>query len=632
MKHILIFSIGPVQSFIAQARKTQDLYGGSRLLSELCLKAIGFAKDESKSKNIDIEVIFPVISEVETTKSIPNRFVGILKNTEGVDIQKLGEDIEEAVQIEFMKIANDTLSKYNIGHINGFKEQIENHLDINWLFYPIEIDYQTDYAEAEKWLGAVKNTRIFKQNSEKGRKCTLDGERNVKFYRLGEGDKAKDVLYSKLFQNEGDVYIITDNSKIPLSMLDTGEGLSAVSFVKRAFEKETEKYVSGFPSTAEITLQNILRIGFSNDEIRKKICTFISLFLDANIEITTFMNCEESIEFLKRLIKNNDNFNWQFFYEENLTKDYLHKQGLTVGNEKLRLIQTTHKEFMSCLKEEQGNKLTFSKYYALLTFDGDNMGKIMSGEFLSDKTELSRFQRFTSELLLEYAKIAENILKDKGETVYAGGDDFLGFINLTHLYEVMQELYAKFQCSVSQPLQTKFKDNIDNDFNFTFSAGITIAHYKTPLSIVLKKAREMEHIAKEKGDRDAFAIAALKHSGESHKTVFKWKNLQNLEYIHKQLQEENFSNTFIKNIQLELRDFESDFAKDKQKDFLQGGLGEKIAKKEIGRLVKRSKIPTADLDKMHENVVTIFEESKNFKNFSEALNIIQFIKRQIKSA
>lgn len=597
-QHILIFSIGPVQSFISQARKTQDLYGGSRLLSHLCLAAIDFAK----SKNI--EIIFPFIDE--TAKSIPNRFVGILKNTEGVDIQKLGEDIEQAVQDEFVKIVNGTLDYYKIGHINGFKEQIENHLDINWLFYPIETNYETDYAEAEKWLGAVKNIRIFKQNPEKGRKCTLDGERNVKIYRLGEGEKAKDLLYSKLFQNEGDVWIVGDNSKIPLSMLGNGEGISAVSFVKRAFEKNETRKEPDFPSTARISLMNSLKKIWNNgDEGIKALVEYQNEFMGTT-------------------------FDEQLFFEENLNKDYFKKNGYASLINKLPQIELRYKLFKEYLRKRQ---LDLQKYYALIVFDGDNMGKLISGEFLNDKTVLPQFQAHTSKLLSEYAKWADNYLDDpKGKTVYAGGDDFLGFVNLTYLYEAIQELYDKFKCSVSQPLKEEFEGNIHEDFEFTFSAGIAIAHYKTPLSIVLKKAREMEHIAKEKGDRDAFAIAVLKHSGESHETVFKWENLQNLKYVHEQLQAENFSNTFIKNIQLELGDFEGNF-KNPKNDFVKIGVGEQIAKKEIKRLIKRSQM-NFDLSEksMQDSVLTVFEKSANFENFVEALNIAQFTKRQIKSA
>ena len=52
-QYLFLFNIGPVQSFISQARKTQDLYAGSRILGELI-----FAASEVAEKN-DAEFIFP---------------------------------------------------------------------------------------------------------------------------------------------------------------------------------------------------------------------------------------------------------------------------------------------------------------------------------------------------------------------------------------------------------------------------------------------------------------------------------------------------------------------------------------------------------------------------------------------
>ena len=51
-KHLFLFTISPVQAFIAQARKAQDLYAGSRLLSDLVRFSIDtFFKKTSLSKD-----------------------------------------------------------------------------------------------------------------------------------------------------------------------------------------------------------------------------------------------------------------------------------------------------------------------------------------------------------------------------------------------------------------------------------------------------------------------------------------------------------------------------------------------------------------------------------------------------
>ena len=589
-QYIFIFSIGPVQSFIAQARKTQDLYGGSRLLSELCQIAMTYA---SSSQGIDI--LFPVQSP--TAKSIPNRFIGLktLHEGENTNLQEIGEELERHIQKEFMTLAKSIFIDFDISMPIGFEEQIKNHLDLNWLFYPIETNYETDYEKAEQWLGSIKNTRIFKQNPEKGRKCNLDGERNVKFYRPSEDEKdINRILEYKLFQKRNEVCIVKDSSRVPLSMLQHGEGLSAVSFIKRAFEKNLERKVADFPSTARIAMMSDL----------------------SNIKNQDAYECFKAM-FGK-------DFDAQLCYEENLTENYLKKNGYKAVLEKIKL------KDLEDLRKKAFEKQKLQKYYALIVFDGDHMGKIMSGTFLKteSKGQLKLFQKRTSELLLNFAGIAESCLKDKGATVYAGGDDFLGFINLTHLYTVMAELRSEFDKEVNQKLNNEFAIHLD-DFNFTFSAGVAIAHYKTPLSIVLKKAREMEHLAKEKGDRNAFALSVIKHSGESHETVFKWDYLQKLETIHLQLLEENYSNTFIKSIHRELSDFQSNF-KNPKSDFVKSGVGRKLALKEIERLVKRSKMSDKAAITMPEIVQDVFKESKTFQNFTEALNITQFTKRQIK--
>ncbi len=594
--HIFILSIGPVQTFIAQARKAQDLFGGSRSLSHLCTKAISYAKDHG------IEIVFPVVNE---QKSIPNRFVGVVTASQE-QLKELGDKIEQHIQNTFLAIAQEIKVEYHIPTINGFDEQIKQHLDIHWIFYPVTTNYETDYAEAEKWFGAAKNIRQFQQLSEGGRKCSLDGERNVKVYRLKENEDKAKVLEVKLFQAVGDVHIIRNNSKtIPLGLLSEGEGLSAVSFVKRAFEFKKQS----FPSTARIALMDTLNRIWKNG--------------DKGVELlVSYKN-----EFLK---KDNPHFDEQLLFDENVSKDYFKYHGYSALTKSIIPIRRRYEDLVRYMSK---NNLPLQKYYALIVFDGDRMGKIISGKYLktTSKHQLKAFQERTSERLAAYAKWAYQYLDNpKGHTIYAGGDDFMGLINLNYLYETMQELYDQFNNQVNQVLQADFIDDLEHDFNFTFSAGVVITHYKTPLSIVLKKAREMEKLAKKDkfkggGGRDAFAISVIKHSGESHATVYKWQYLANVKGINDQLQSENYSTTFIKNIQNELNSLggfrSTSFTKD-------GGIGAAIAEKEIQRLVERARTPNQKKGTMPDNVLDIFQSTEEFDNFAQALNIAQFTKRE----
>lgn len=613
--YLYLFSIGPVQSFISQARKTQDLYAGSLILSELTKTAIA---EVGRDK-----IIFPYakMSDVEwqKVKSMPNRFVAEYTTDDPNGLKAIGENIQSKVEEQWRNIAKGIFNKYKDKPYSIFEKQIENHLDINWLFYPIGDNYAASYQEAESLLNSVKNVRIFNQNAEKGRKCSIDGERNVKFYRLGDDEKNKsNVISNKLFlDNENGVQIFEAYTEsIPLSILAKGEGLSAVSFVKRAYDK------GNFPSTAEIALMNN-KHNITDEKIKSLLAcyeqlfnkenlakTCIKLFSDNQITEANFNPSEQEHW--------NDDFDYQRLYEENITdKDFPNPL-------QRRLVKNVFAKLQPYFKQ---------KYYAILVFDGDKMGEIIGGGFLMDKTILKTFQSRVSELLLAFAQKNAYLKAPEGKTVYAGGDDFLGFVNLDYLFEVIQRLRDSFEKEINQVLKNEFRTSFDKEFDFTFSAGIAIAHYKTPLSIVLKKARDMEKSAKEDAGRNAFGMAVLKHSGESHEACLKWAELHLLIDLWKNLSKKNYSNKFITTLQREFSFFKQDATNETIDFFKNPSYGRQILKSEIGRLVNRAKsseVKAKEADAFTNTVFDIFDNdaNKDFNNFSEILNIVEFMKRK----
>ena len=226
-----------------------------------------------------------------------------------------------------------------------------------------------------------------------------------------------------------------------------------------------------------------------------------------------------------------------------------------------------------------------------------------------------------------------NIYKEpKGKLVYAGGDDVMAFVNLKYMFEVLEKLRIQF------PKFEKLGFDIKDNRKSSASAGIVIAHYKTPLSEVLKWARRMEREAKEKGGRDAFAIAVLKHSGEINKTVWKWepedgknlnsRNIKLLEELIKELQDDTngFSYSFIKNLDMEFRK-----------------LGEikignnKILRVELRRLLIRSSQIKGDkerkkekVEKWQDKLLDCYIDSRTETNFFSFLNIADFLARRTK--
>ena len=576
--HLFLFTLGPVQSFIAQARKTQDLYAGSRILAELTHVAA------TKAIQQNIKLIFP--AKVAEGSPIPNRFIGKIADKSDHDLQEIGASIELAVQNKFADMANSALKAAETTEDERFWRQIENQWDMNWLFYPVAAEgddnYRAAYAAIEQEMSAVKNMRFFTQNPEQGRKCSLDGERDALFF--GQGTN------TKYFSDKNQ--IIKDGL-----WLASNEGLSAVSLVKRGFEKGRNSVNNSFASTAEISLLQ---------EIEKD-QTIFNLYKD-------FIRLDE--------------FDYQFCYKENITEKYLRKNGYSEVLERISPLALEQ-----CRNQIFGTR-ELPKHYALVAFDGDQMGQIMSGaKGIFQGKDLEVFQRSVSGRLIAFAEEVHALFKSNpswGRVVYTGGDDFLGFINLHYLFKAMESLRTSFQRLVNQPLRED--GNFVEGYNFTFSAGIAMAHYKTPLSIVIHKAKELEESAKSAG-RDAFALAALKHSGDSHESCYRWElgngltHWKALEQLTGYLEDNTCSENFARVLASSFYLFQNE----------KGELpNSRLVKTELLRTVKRSIHPDKK-DKVQEvfqciekllfppNIET--DAPVELNNFIEMLNIALFLKR-----
>lgn len=538
-KHLFLFTIGPVQSFISQARKTQDLYTGSRILSELIKAAIDVVGGRDK-------VIFPFAYPADDAKwaaveSLPNRFIAEVDLPES-ELAELGRKTKAAVLRKWKGYSAQAISKEFMLKVasterltldcQGINQQVDNHLDIHWIFEPytegVE-SYRKAFAEIETKLGAIKNVRVFEQFSyngigEQGRKCSLDGQRNIKFYRKNEGQRLTEdaIIQEKyLFAKAGQSLILDyDNfNLVEIKHLQPGEGLSAVSFIKRRVEFNGKN--NDFESTADIALLNT--IAFWKTKHKAALDAYKAQF--------------------------GSNFNAQLFYEDNLNEKYFEKQGLS-KELKIPNLKNQLSELESLAKK---GDLKLSRYYAVIAFDGDSMGKWLGGEYLSEGQSLKAFhQKFAYQLSI-FAREAKAHLDDKnrGRTIYAGGDDFLGLININHLFDVLSELQQLFKKYVSDAL-LEFRKN---EKVISFSAGICVAHYKEPLSIALSKAKMMEEHAKEhfKNTKNAFGISVLSGSGQEQNSFWQFSDatIEGFKNLTLALRDDKVSNTFIKSFDSE---------------------------------------------------------------------------------
>lgn len=583
MKYLFLFSVGPVQSFIAQARKTKDLFHGSRILSELIENAINEGRFE--------DVIFPS----RDLKSKPNRFMAIVEKSDDKEVESFGNNLAAQVKEAYQKMVIN-LKSLGAEYPTNFHDQIRNALDIYWIALPLSSmdEYPKSYKEAEKLLASVKNYRNFTQiNEPAARKCSLCGERNALYYK----------------GNRKPAFLQADAVLSSSSDLDQGEALCAVCFSKRLL-------FSGrpFESTAEIALLDTTEKLNADDKCR-------------NLLIDYSNDC-------------GGNYDSQLLFKENLNDKYIEKNKIP----KLKKVDELSSALRTVYREADQLGLKFSPYYAIFMADADNMGDWISGANLNEKGLLIEFQKALSTALGGFATGMKNYLDGdrsgvkRGRTIYAGGDDFLGFVNLNHLIPFMKEFRGKFDTMVNGPLSGfRYKKNI------TVSAGIVIAHYKTPLSEVLNSVRDLEKVAKSTFpvEKDAFALSVMKHSGEKETTCFKWNSggkdvLQTLSMLINSLVQKDFSSGFINNIEQEMIKL---FGKGEALNF-----NNAMMKTELNRLINRSAMHVMKAEenkeefakRKKENIANLVDglsglwlESRKLSGFLSFMSIAEFISRYL---
>jgi len=220
------------------------------------------------------------------------------------------------------------------------------------------------------------------------------------------------------------------------------------------------------------------------------------------------------------------------------------------------------------------------KYFAVLAFDGDEIGRWISGEktptfgtqladytdgsgvqrdgarpyfekpefasFLSQRRPLSpSYHLQFSEALGNFAlHCARTVVESfKGRLIYAGGDDVLALLPADAALACAEALRGAFQGrAVSHPSRGELFSspalgflhgarNDDQGQPVPFlvpgpaadaSVGIAIAHFKAPLQDVVRAAHAAERRAKQALGRSAVAVTLMKRSGEIIEWGAKW--------------------------------------------------------------------------------------------------------------
>ena len=485
-KYIVIFQIGPVQEFILEARKTADFWAGSYLISNVMSETI----KEAVKKGV--QIIYPSVNSSATpvlsvdAPNIPNRFVGLF---DGNNADAVISDVEKATKKKIEDISSTILQEIlKNGNLNSYLKQILDSFEIYWIALPIsdETKFGEKYKKAEAIFDARKAVRDFRQmEQEEGFKCTVCGKRIPVLTNTADANDRKEINkeWSTLKKHFG--YLIREN-----------EALCGTCCIKRFLYialKEAKPY---YPSTASIAQAPFLEKLFSGIDEAKLVDFYGKLQSLNNGEYLPPGSAVPRIEtaYRSKAGKLLD-LDASIYYPEKYAK-LPEREGKEV------------KEYLDDFYRVAG---TPHKYFAVVQFDGDHMGKHLRE--LTTKDELSQFSKKVFEFSQSVKTDGEKDFNIK--VVYAGGDEGVVFSPLQNLFKLTKFIREKF-CNI-----------VGN--HITISVGVSICHWEDPLIDAIKVSRESLELAKKNG-RNSCGTTVIKRSGDRLSTVYSFTK-ENLDFV-----------------------------------------------------------------------------------------------------
>lgn len=580
---LMIFTITPVQSFIGKARKLRDYWTGSILLSWLAFEGIRWVIEQlgpdhilypslldqpliieylKKEWHID-ETLLPTIQTVTDIATFPNKVMLLVPLNKA---EQIGEAIENSIKASWKTLSNEMVSyvKNKVGlnqdSLNTmFTQQNETYWDISWVVNPllndsnickyknllnpnivtiVEEEIETfakiiNYGQqigkyyplsnilAQSALGNLKLSQRNIRNPENGKKCTLCGELEALTDRPYSGTEAAHEYKASMDAFWETVRIAFGEES---GELQEGEQLCSICLTKRLLARMFKEKASA--------KGHILANTFGNYEI------FPST---SNIALHTYQEREHITEEKRR---------------ELAQKLYDQKDEQNVSGFKPIKIR--------------------DRYYAILIMDGDNMGKLISGNtiqatwgtvihpVIKDRMEKYSFEEryrenwknlydkkrlitpalhaAISEALGDFALygVPSIINNNGGRLIYAGGDDVCAILPIDTVIQAAKEIadyYTRFfsiissdnkneKCDAGSTIQIKpgkLCHGMGKGEKISISAGILMCHYKEPLSAMISRAHALlDTYAKDLSGRNSCAIELKKRSGGSRYFYQKW--------------------------------------------------------------------------------------------------------------
>lgn len=493
----LHFTLGPVQGFVAQARRTRDLYSGSFLLSYLAGQAIHkilvdggsiiFPEVQGPGGEITDSLLL-AISQVTHRKKIkrgpllgtlPNRFKALIPDSFEP------QSCEAAVQEAWQRVAGAVWDRYvkvlaeNNDMVKSiWDRQINNFWDISWVI-----------GEGDDLLDRRKNWRSFVPTVEPGDKCTLMGNLqeisgHIRVSQRKEQDEFWNLFRNQISEQESNTFELRED-----------ERLCAISLVKRLYPRVSERAIGWpvpvyYPSTSYMAAVHWVAGAIENspEQARDFVGLAAKLGSGVRTEDGKRFKCIEEAIGKSPQAAGLACLDGKCFFDNFLQNDRLWP-GESTNLRRLMI------EKLKIINEKP------SLFYAVLLMDGDRLGALL-GEY--DGKTVSR-------ALARFSKKVEKIVEGhNGVTIYAGGDDVMALIPLEDALPAAIDLRISYTGSFEE----EFENQTFESAKATLSGSIVYAQNHVPLKSVLMKAHHLlDDVAKNETGRDSVAITVWKGAG-----------------------------------------------------------------------------------------------------------------------
>ncbi|MBZ4423277.1 type III-B CRISPR-associated protein Cas10/Cmr2 [Myxococcus sp. RHSTA-1-4] len=477
MTHVLVLKVGPVQGFIVQARRTRDLWYGSRLLSDVS-RAMARSLQASGAR-----LIFPHPEQVgDASTGVANKVLALVEG----DAARVARGAREAARQHLVDEARRVFQKNDGLLIPGAwelaREQLDTFLELHAAWVPLGegTDYAAALAGAEAALEARRALHAFRpwtrRPPEGTHKSSLDGGRpsvlrrerhrggGWRRHRIGAREEL-DAL--GLLKRAGG----RPGQFVPVPSV----GLAAWLDTARRRSEETSAALARFRDACGAR-------GFTG--VHRPGLPWVEDFpFDAQLLLPE---------------------RWQPYFEE-FAEDGADPR--VTAQAAARFGEGVVRPLVQAVGPEP------FPYVACLVADGDGMGTLL--QTLASRGGHEAHQRVSRALAAFTSEARRVVEAHRGVLVYAGGDDVLAFVCPPDAPACARALERTFHSALARALE-----GLDVKPP-TLSVGLGIGHVLESLGQLLDLGRRAEAAAKDAG-RNALALLVAKHSSRERLWTASW--------------------------------------------------------------------------------------------------------------